>query len=69
MRGDIGIVRSGPEDSSFAEEFSKAELVKAVEFYRTNDRGEVFGEREMSRVMRKCGGGGGVRPVHAHWHF
>lgn len=69
VHGDIGIVRSGPAGSSFAEEFSKVELVKAVEFYRTNDKDEVFGAREMSRVMRNSGGGGGVRPAHAHWHF
>ncbi|KAL9073499.1 MAG: hypothetical protein Q9161_002920 [Pseudevernia consocians] len=50
--GDIGVVRSGPMGASFAEEFSKMELVKAVEFYRTKDKDKVFGEREMSRAMR-----------------
>ncbi|KAL9132665.1 MAG: hypothetical protein Q9175_006159 [Cornicularia normoerica] len=65
--GDIGIVRSGPMGSSFAEEFSKMELTKAVEFYRTNDKDKVFAQREKSRAMRAFGGmmpGGGAGSVH-----
>lgn len=57
--GDIGVVRSGPVGSSYPEEFSKLELVKAVLFYRTNDKDEVFSQREMSRAMRSFGVPGG----------
>ena len=53
--GDVGVVRSGPLGSVYAEEFSKAELAEAVEFYRTNDKDHVFARREMSRVSRNLG--------------
>ena len=65
--GDIGIVRSGPVGSLYPEEFSKSELVKAVLFYRTNDKDKVFSQREMSRVMRSfevSGGGAGIAHEH-----
>lgn len=54
--GDIGIVRPGPVGSSYQEEFSKLELVKAIDFYKTNDRDKIFSEREMSQTMRSFGG-------------
>ncbi|CAD6594497.1 MAG: hypothetical protein ASARMPREDX12_009136 [Alectoria sarmentosa] len=57
--GDLGVVRSGPVGSEYAEEFSKTELVKAVEFYRKNDKDKVFAQREMSRSMRAFGASGG----------
>ncbi|CAF9942942.1 MAG: hypothetical protein ALECFALPRED_010273 [Alectoria fallacina] len=57
--GDVGIVRSGPVGSEYAEEFSKTESVKAVEFYRKNDKDKVFTQREMSRSMRAFGAPGG----------
>jgi hypothetical protein len=51
--GDVAVVRSGPVGSNnYAESFSKAELVKTAEFYRTADPSGVFAEREMTRVMR-----------------
>lgn len=59
--GDVGIVRSGPVGSRYAEEFSATELAKAVEFYRTNDKDAVFAQREMSRMARIYGGGPGGR--------
>lgn len=68
--GDIGIVRSGPLGSSFPEEFSKLELVKAVEYYKMNDKDKVFSEREMSRATRSFGmPGGGAGSVHTHWQL
>ena len=65
--GDIGIVRSGPVGSEYPDESSKSELVKAVQFYKTNDKDKVFSKREMSRAMRSFGvpgGGAGVPHVH-----
>lgn len=53
--GDIGIVRSGPVRAEFPEEFSKSELVRAVAFYRVNDKEKVFSQREMSRASRMYG--------------
>lgn len=68
--GDIGIVRSGPLEASFPEEFSKMELAKAVEFYKTNDKDKVFSQREMSRSMRSFGvPGGGAGATPAHWQM
>lgn len=64
---DIGIVRSGPVGSKYAEDFSKMELAKAVEFYKTNDKNKIFSQREMSRSSRSFGmpdGGDGVAHVH-----
>ena len=54
--GDVAIVRSGPADSShYRVLFSKAELLRTAEFYRTADPRVVFAEREKTRVMRKYG--------------
>ncbi|KAF6233364.1 hypothetical protein HO173_008296 [Letharia columbiana] len=65
--GDIGIVRSGPVGSEYAEEFEKMELVKAVQFYKTNDKDKVFSQREMSRAMRGFGmPGAGFGSSHVH---
>ena len=62
--GDIGIVRSGPLGSSYAEEFSKSELDKAVKFYKSNDKDGVFAQREMSRAKRNYGWDGHIPAVH-----
>jgi hypothetical protein len=52
--GDIAIIRSGPADSNdYPEEFTKAELVKALEFYRTEDTRDVFSQREKSRMSKR----------------
>jgi hypothetical protein len=54
--GTVAVVRSGPTGSnSYPEEFTKAELVKALEFYRTEDTSHVFAQREKSRFSRKLG--------------
>lgn len=66
--GDIGIVRSGPVGSKYAEEFSKMELAKAVEFYKTNNKDKVFSQREMSRSMRSFGMSGEEAGYAAHVH-
>lgn len=53
--------------SEYAEEFEKTELVKAVQFYKTNDKDKVFSQREMSRAMRGFGmPGGGFGSSHVH---
>ena len=65
--GDVGIVRSGPLGSKFVEEFSKTELVEAVEFYKTHDKDQVFAQREMSRATRTWGmPGAEFASVHMH---
>jgi len=54
--GDVAIIRSGPADSNnYAEKFTKGELVKALEFYRTEDTRDVFLQREKSRMSKKWG--------------
>lgn len=65
--GDVGIVRSGPMGSEYAEEFSKMALAKAVGFYKTNDKDKVFSQREMSRVTRTHGIPAGAH-VSTHIH-
>lgn len=54
--GDVAVVRSGPlESTDYATSFSKANLVKTAEFYRTANPNVVFAEREKTRAMRKFG--------------
>lgn len=53
--GDVVVIRSGPADSNIPEKFTKAEFVKTLEFYRTEDTREVFVQREKSRASRKFG--------------
>jgi hypothetical protein len=54
--GDVAVIRSGPADSNnYPEKFAKAELIKDLEFYRTEDTCDVFQQREKSRVSRKWG--------------
>ncbi|MCJ1249220.1 hypothetical protein MMC30_006443 [Trapelia coarctata] len=61
--GDITVVRSGPADGVYPEEFTHGELCKAVEFYKNEDRASVFAQRERSRMMRKWGmGSSGASP-------
>ena len=70
VHGDVGIVRSGPMEASYPEEFTKMELAKAMEFYKTNDKNKVFSQREKSRVMRPFGmpdGGAGI--PHFNWQM
>jgi hypothetical protein len=51
--GDIAVVRSGPLGNDFNVTITSTELAAAVEFHKTHDRGEVFTEREYSRMMGK----------------
>src|SRR5256885_12078029 len=54
--GDVVIIRSGPADSNnYPEKFTKVELIKALEFYRTKDTHDVFQQREKSRMSKKDG--------------
>lgn len=54
--GDVAIIRSGPADSNnYPEKFTKAELIKDLEFYRTEDTHDVFQQREKSRMSKKLG--------------
>jgi hypothetical protein len=54
--GDIAVIRSGPvESNQYAESFSKTDLVKTVQFYRTAVPQEVFAKREHSRILRNLG--------------
>lgn len=65
IHGDVAVVRSGPAHSSYPERFSKSELAKTAEFYRTKKPDEVFAQREKSRFMRKMGIElGGVPHLH-----
>lgn len=54
--GDVAVIRSGPVDSNdYPTSFSKTELVKTAEFYRTAKPRVVFVEREWRRARRKWG--------------
>ncbi|XHG06337.1 hypothetical protein AWENTII_009542 [Aspergillus wentii] len=44
--GDVVVVRSSPTDLNYSEIFSKPELVKALDFYKTANPVRVFSERE-----------------------
>ena len=67
--GDVAVVRSGPVGSNdYAESFSKAELVKTAEFYRSADPRLVFVEREKARAMRRFGITSNVG-ISAHIHL
>ncbi|KAL1846723.1 Methionine aminopeptidase 1 [Paecilomyces lecythidis] len=58
VRGDVAIVRSGPEDSNdYPERFSRTELLKVAEFYQWAVPRDIFAERERSRMARKYGFG------------
>jgi MYND finger len=54
--GDVAVIRSGPVDSNdYSTSFSKMELVRTAEYYRTANPRVVFVEREEARAMRKWG--------------
>ncbi|KAL8990242.1 MAG: hypothetical protein Q9169_008171 [Polycauliona sp. 2 TL-2023] len=55
--GDVAIIRSGPGNgpSPKDEVFTAASLAKSLEFYKTNNAGEVFGKREISRFQGNMG--------------
>ena len=55
VHGDIAVIRSGPYDAKYPETFTHGDLAKAVEFYKTNSRDEVFAQRESSRFGRNMG--------------
>jgi len=50
----IAVVRSGPDDSDqYPVRFSKTDLFRTAEFYKTKDPKQIFVEREASRFRRK----------------
>ena len=51
--GDIAVVRSGPSDAQYNAEIKLPHLKAAIEFHKTHDRSEVFGQREMSRMTER----------------
>jgi hypothetical protein len=54
--GDVAVIRSGPADSNnYPEKFTKAELIKDLEYYRTEDTHDVFQQREKSRMSKRLG--------------
>jgi hypothetical protein len=54
--GDVAVIRSGPADSNnYPEKFTKAELIKDLEFYQTENTRVVFQQREKSRLSKKLG--------------
>ena len=58
--GDVAVIRSGPAQSdSYATAFTKGELAKTLEYYKTHDRARIFIEREKSRAFRSWGLPGG----------
>lgn len=55
VNGDVAVVRSGPADADYEENIVKEDLVNAVEFHKTHDRGKVFLGREESRFRSNVG--------------
>jgi MYND finger len=54
--GDVAVVRSAPFGApKYSDTFSKSELAKTIEFYKTADSEAVFQEREKSRIYRSMG--------------
>ena len=64
IRGDVAVVRSGPADYvNYEALFSKTELVKTINYYRTADPEHVFAARESSRFFRRFRFLGGIALV------
>lgn len=56
VRGDVAVVRSGPEDSHYYPvTFMKMDLVRTAASYKTANPNKVFAEREKTRFGRKMG--------------
>lgn len=56
VHGDVVVIRSGPVGQYiFPKKFTKAELIRTLEFYQTEDTHNVFQQREKSRMVRKLG--------------
>jgi hypothetical protein len=53
--GDVAVVASGPMTSQWPEEFLADELNATLAYYKTEDRGRIFGQREQSRALRGMG--------------
>ncbi|KAJ5363720.1 uncharacterized protein N7496_009433 [Penicillium cataractarum] len=65
VRGDVAVVRSGPEGfASYEETFCRMELLKTVNYYNTANSSEVFGQRERSRFGERSGFPPGFLDAH-----
>ncbi|RFU27387.1 hypothetical protein B7463_g8953, partial [Scytalidium lignicola] len=53
LYGDVAVIRSGPTGyNDYSETFTKAELVKALQFYEKESWYDVFAQREAARGLR-----------------
>lgn len=56
VRGDVAVVRSGPEGYTLYEEvISEMDLVKTVKYYETANSNQVFDQREKKRFGSRQG--------------
>ncbi|KAF9240341.1 hypothetical protein DTO006G1_8223 [Penicillium roqueforti] len=56
VKGDVAVVRSSPDDvDGYDESFSKMDLVRTIDYYKTANSRQVFQQREHSRLPRKMG--------------
>jgi len=68
--GDVAVVRSGPTDSdNYPVRFSKTDLIKTNEFYKTKNPRQIFAERERSRLARTSGLPRGFLDGVPHFQF
>ena len=56
VKGDVAAVRSSPDDiDDYDEAFTKMDLKKTFDYYKTANSRQVFQQREHSRLPRKMG--------------
>ncbi|OQE93514.1 hypothetical protein PENNAL_c0005G09723 [Penicillium nalgiovense] len=56
VKGDVAVVRSSPGDiNGYKVSFTKLDLTKTIDYYKTADSRQVFQQREQSRLSRKLG--------------
>jgi hypothetical protein len=56
VKGDVAVVRSSPEDvDDYEESFTRTDLKKIIDYYKTANSRQVFQQREQSRLSRKLG--------------
>ncbi|KAJ6179992.1 hypothetical protein N7519_010453 [Penicillium mononematosum] len=56
VKGDVAVVKSSPEDiDDYEESFTKMDLMKTIDYYKTANSRQVFRQREQSRLSRKLG--------------
>lgn len=52
VKGDVAVIRSGPDGSETPEEFTKKELSRDLVIYKTRDSQKVFVDREASHIAK-----------------